>query len=240
MKSRRLVFLPLALPLLATTLPAHLDAIQFQPREGLVLTKTFSMTTEVESSMSSERSSSTSTSSSERSLVVTDRVVAHEDERVTKLERTFDEISVETENAELNTSLAAALLTPTRIYVKPILNLVRDFTVKGIVHITGGGFAGNVPRVLPKGVRARIDLKSWPRPPIFDLLQRHAEISDDEMLRVFNCGIGMLVIVPPEEADEIVDRLSALSERIYRIGTIEAKDPDEPSLLFSPRLSVRD
>lgn len=99
MKSRSLVFLPLALPLLAATLPAHLDTIQFQPREGLVLTKTFSMTTEVESSMSSERSSSTSTSSSERSLVVTDRVVAHEDERVTKLERTFDEISVETESA---------------------------------------------------------------------------------------------------------------------------------------------
>ncbi len=99
MKSRSLVFLPLAFPLLATTLPAHLDAIQFQPHEGLVLTKTFSMTTEVENSMSSERRSSTSTRSSERSLVVTDRVVAHEDERVTKLERTFDEISVETESA---------------------------------------------------------------------------------------------------------------------------------------------
>ncbi len=150
------------------------------------------------------------------------------------------QLELRAENAELNTSLAAALLTPTRIYVKSILNLVRDFSVKGIAHITGGGFAGNVPRVLPQGVRARIDPKSWPRLPIFDLLQRHAEISDDEMLRVFNCGIGMLVIVPPEEADEILDRLSALSERTYRIGIIEAKDPDDPPLLFSPRSSDRD
>jgi len=98
MNGRSLVSLPLALPLLATTLPAPLDEIHFQPREALVLTKIFSMTTERERSTSSERSDSTSTSSSERSLVVTDRVVAHEDERVTKLERTFDEVSAETES----------------------------------------------------------------------------------------------------------------------------------------------
>jgi phosphoribosylformylglycinamidine cyclo-ligase len=150
------------------------------------------------------------------------------------------ELELRAENSELNTSLAAALLTPTRIYVKPILNLVRDFAVKGIVHITGGGFAGNIPRVLPKGVRVRIDPKSWPRPPIFDLLQRHGDVSDDEMLRVFNCGIGMLMIVPPEETDDILDRLAALSERAYRIGIIEAKKPDDSSLLFSPRPSARE
>ncbi len=98
MNGRSLVSLPLALPLLATTLPAPLDEIHFQPREALVLTKIFSMTTERERSTSSERSDSTSTSSSERSLVVTDRVVAHEDERVTKLERTFDEVSAEAES----------------------------------------------------------------------------------------------------------------------------------------------
>ena len=97
-----------------------------------------------------------------------------------------------------------------------------------------------MPRVLPKGVRARIDPKAWPRPPIFNLLQQHAEISDDEMLRVFNCGIGMLIIVPPEETDEILGRLTALSERSYRIGIIEAKDPDAPPLLFSPGPSVRE
>jgi phosphoribosylformylglycinamidine cyclo-ligase len=150
------------------------------------------------------------------------------------------ELELRAENAELNTSLAAALLAPTRIYVKPILNLVRDFTIKGIVHITGGGFIGNVPRVLPKGVRARIDPKSWPRPPIFDLLQRQGDISDDEMLRVFNCGIGMLIIVPPDETDEILDRLTASSERIYPLGVIEAKDPDDSPLLFSPRPSAQE
>jgi phosphoribosylformylglycinamidine cyclo-ligase len=150
------------------------------------------------------------------------------------------QLEMRAENPELNTSLAAALMTPTRIYVKPILNLVRDFDVKGIAHITGGGFEGNLPRVLPNGVQAQIDPKSWPRPPIFDLLQRIGEISDDEMLRVFNCGIGMVAIVPPEQTDEILDRLAALSERAYRIGTVEAKGPDEPTLVFGPRAAAGD
>jgi phosphoribosylformylglycinamidine cyclo-ligase len=135
-------------------------------------------------------------------------------------------------NQELNTSLAAALLAPTRIYVKPILNLIRDFTIKGIIHITGGGFEGNVPRVLPKGVRANIDPTSWPRPGIFGLLQRHGELSDSEMLRVFNCGIGMMLIVPADEAEEIADRIPGLGERCYSIGTIEARGPEDPALVL--------
>jgi phosphoribosylformylglycinamidine cyclo-ligase len=90
----------------------------------------------------------------------------------------------------LNGSPASALLAPTRIYVKPILNLLRDFTINGMVHVTGGGFDGNVPRVLPKGVRARLDPGAWPRPAIFGWLQRRGELSEPEMLRVFNCGIG--------------------------------------------------
>jgi len=150
------------------------------------------------------------------------------------------QLEMRAENPELNTSLAAALMAPTRIYVKPILNLVRDFNVKGIAHITGGGFEGNLPRVLPKGVQAQIDPKSWPRPPVFDLLQRIGGISDAEMLRVFNCGIGMVAIVPPEQTDEILDRLSALSERAYRIGTVEARRPDEPTLVFDPRAAAGD
>jgi phosphoribosylformylglycinamidine cyclo-ligase len=136
------------------------------------------------------------------------------------------------ENTELNTTLASALLAPTRIYVKPLLNLMRDFDVKGLVHVTGGGFEGNVPRVLPKAVRARIDPTSWPRPPIFGLMQRLGQISESEMLRVFNCGLGMLLVVPPEQAEEILERAPALGERIYRIGAIEAKGPDEPALEF--------
>ena len=136
------------------------------------------------------------------------------------------------EHPELNTSLASALLAPTRIYVQPILNVVRDYSVKGIVHITGGGFLGNVPRVLPKSARARIDPSTWPRPPIFGLLQKQAELPESEMLRVFNCGIGMLLIVGTDEAEDVARRLEALGERAYRIGQIEARPPDEPALVF--------
>jgi phosphoribosylformylglycinamidine cyclo-ligase len=132
------------------------------------------------------------------------------------------------ENDDLNGTLASALLVPTRIYVKPVLNLVRDFDVKGLVHVTGGGFTGNVPRILPNGVRARIDLSAWPRPPIFDWLQRTAELPDTEMLRVFNCGIGMIAIVPAQQSADVIERLQGLGERAYRIGAVERRKPDEP------------
>ena len=138
----------------------------------------------------------------------------------------------------LNATLASALLSPTRIYVKSILNLLRDFTVKGIVHITGGGFLGNVPRVLPKSVRARIDPLAWPRPPIFGWLQQEGKLSDDEMLRVFNCGIGMLLIIPPDQAQDVLERMPAMGERAYLIGEIEGKAPDDEPLLL--QTGVRD
>jgi phosphoribosylformylglycinamidine cyclo-ligase len=140
----------------------------------------------------------------------------------------------------LNTSLASALLAPTRIYVKPILNVSRAFTINGIVHVTGGGFVGNVPRILPNGVRARIDPKAWPRPPIFQWLQQQAEIREDELLRVFNCGIGMVLVVPRDQADDISQRLQGLGERPYRIGEIERKRDDEPPLLFDPGFLEQD
>ena len=141
-------------------------------------------------------------------------------------------LDLRAENSELNTSLAAALLAPTRIYVKPLLHVMRDFTLKGLVHITGGGFPGNVPRILPRAVRARIDTRTWPRPALFDLLQREGSLSDEEMLRVFNCGIGMLVIVAREQANDTIERLQALGERAYRIGEIEAKQADESPVFW--------
>jgi phosphoribosylformylglycinamidine cyclo-ligase len=88
--------------------------------------------------------------------------------------------------------------------------------------------------VLPKGVRARIDPRAWPRPAIFSLLQRVGDVPEEEMLRVFNCGIGMLLIVPREEANEVIERLQAFGERAYRIGEIEAKAPEDPPLLLGP------
>jgi phosphoribosylformylglycinamidine cyclo-ligase len=143
-------------------------------------------------------------------------------------------IDLRAENAELNTTLGSALLSPTRIYVKTVLNLMRDFTVKGLAHITGGGFPGNVPRVLPKGVQARIDPTSWPRPPIFAWLQRQGKIDDNEMLRVFNCGVGMVMIVPAHQANDVLDRIIALGERAYRIGEIVVRSPDDAPLRLGP------
>jgi phosphoribosylformylglycinamidine cyclo-ligase len=140
----------------------------------------------------------------------------------------------------LNSSLASALMAPTRIYVKPVLNVIRDFPVSGIVHVTGGGFAGNLPRVLPKGVRARVDPQAWPRPGVFSWLQRQAEIPESEMLRVFNCGVGMILVVPPEQADDVAHRLQGLGERAYRIGEVERKAGDEPPLLFDPGFLSRE
>lgn len=135
---------------------------------------------------------------------------------------------------ELDTSLSGALLAPTRIYVKSVLHVMRDFSLKGVVHVTGGGFQGNVPRVLPKGVRARIDPATWPTPPVFDFIQRQGEIPDDEMLRVFNCGIGMILVVPREQCTDVIERLAALSERAYHIGEIEVKQPADDPICFGP------
>lgn len=137
-------------------------------------------------------------------------------------------------NEELNTTLASALIAPTRIYVKPILNLIRDFKINGIIHITGGGFNGNIPRILPGGVQARLDTESWPRPGVYDWITRQGELSEEELLRVFNCGIGMVLVVPRDQADEISHRLEGLGERSYRIGEIERREPDGPSLIIDP------
>jgi len=140
------------------------------------------------------------------------------------------------EAPELKSSVASELLAPTRIYVKPLLNVFRDFTVKGLCHVTGGGFAGNVPRVLPQGVRARIDPLAWPRPGVYAWIARQGELPEEELLRVFNCGIGMIVVAPEDQADDIVDRLGHLGERAYRIGVVERKKPGEEPLVFDPGL----
>ena len=134
----------------------------------------------------------------------------------------------------LRTSLASALITPTRIYVKPLLNLIRDFDIHGMIHITGGGFEGNIPRILPTGVRARVDSDAWPRPEVFEWIAREGELPETELLRVFNCGIGMIAIVAPDSADEILQRLQGLGERGYTIGVVERKAEGDPAILFDP------
>jgi phosphoribosylformylglycinamidine cyclo-ligase len=132
---------------------------------------------------------------------------------------------------DLNQSIAAALLAPTRIYVKPILNLLRDFEIHGMAHITGGGFEGNVPRILPKGVRARIDPSAWPRPRIFDFLARHGEIPEQEMRRVqlrHRHGPGR----GTASRRKTCCSTRGMGERAYRIGVVERKPDDAEPLLF--------
>jgi len=113
------------------------------------------------------------------------------------------------------------LLTPTRIYVKPMLALMQAVGVKGMAHITGGGIIGNVPRVLPAGTRAVIERKAWPRTELFDWLQQAGGVAEDEMHRVFNCGIGMAVVVAEADAARALQALHAAGETVYRIGRIE-------------------
>jgi len=127
-------------------------------------------------------------------------------------------------------SLGSALLEPTRIYVKPLLALMRQMPVKGMAHITGGGLAENVPRVLPETVKAVISRSSWTMPPLFQWLQREGRVADAEMQRVFNCGIGMAVVVAAEYADAAVRALSGAGETVFRIGRIEARKAAEPQV----------
>ncbi len=114
--------------------------------------------------------------------------------------------------------LGEVLLEPTRIYVRTVLNLLRDFTLRGIVHITGGGFYDNIPRVLPNGVQMNLDFNSWPKHAIFEWLKQEAELSWEEMLQIFNCGLGMLVIVDKKEAEDILIRLQGLKEQAWIVG----------------------
>jgi phosphoribosylformylglycinamidine cyclo-ligase len=119
-------------------------------------------------------------------------------------------------------SLGDALLEPTRIYVKPLLPLIRDSLVRGLAHITGGGLVENVPRVLPEECRAIIDTSLWEFPPLFALLQEGGSIAPDEMARTFNCGIGMVAIVGADDAGTVISRLEDSGERGCVIGRIEA------------------
>jgi phosphoribosylformylglycinamidine cyclo-ligase len=124
-------------------------------------------------------------------------------------------------------TLGEALLTPTRIYVKPLLALMRELQVKGLAHITGGGLLENVPRILPGGVVAEIDRSAWPHPPLFAWLQQTGSVADQEMLRVFNCGIGMVVVLAHADAERALAALRAAGETAYRIGHIRSRRGDE-------------
>jgi phosphoribosylformylglycinamidine cyclo-ligase len=125
-------------------------------------------------------------------------------------------------------TLAQALLKPTRIYVKSVLALHRAGLLRAAAHITGGGLPGNLPRALPDGVRAVIDTAAWPIPPVMQWLAHAGAVDPEEMLRVFNCGIGMALVVTDEAAATAL--LAEHGERVFTIGRIEAADPGSPAI----------
>ncbi|RLJ67503.1 phosphoribosylformylglycinamidine cyclo-ligase [Sulfurisoma sediminicola] len=124
-------------------------------------------------------------------------------------------------------TLGDAIMAPTRIYVKPLLALMQALPVKGLAHITGGGLTDNIPRILKDGLTAVIDRSAWTLPPLFQWLQREGNVADAEMHRVFNCGIGMVVVVAEEHAGSAMALLGAAGESVMAIGRIEATQPGQ-------------
>lgn len=127
-------------------------------------------------------------------------------------------------------SVSEVLLTPTRIYVKPVLNLLRDLPIKGMIHITGGGFYDNIPRVIPRGLEAMIQFGTWPVPQEFLWLKQAARLSWEEMLQIFNVGIGFILTVAQDHADEVISRLNAQGQDAWLIGSLRerSKESEEP------------
>ena len=140
--------------------------------------------------------------------------------------------TVETRLPELgDRTLGDVLLTPTKIYVKALMPLFEADLVHGVAHITGGGFIENVPRMLPEGLAARIELGSWPVPPIFDVIERAGSVDHMEMFNIFNMGIGMVVAVPADREDEVMNLLANAGEQGYRIGSVVARGSDGVELV---------
>jgi len=123
------------------------------------------------------------------------------------------------------------VMAPTEIYVKPLLKLIAEIDVKGMAHITGGGLVDNVPRVLPQNVQAVLHRDSWQMPELFRWLQMKGGVADAEMVRVFNCGIGMVVIVSPEQAEQAIASLNAQGLKAWTVGDVVERPQDAPQTI---------
>ena len=128
-------------------------------------------------------------------------------------------------------TLADVVMAPTRIYVKQVLATMEKVNIKGMAHITGGGLLENVPRVLPENTVAELEKAAWPRPKLFDWMQAEGNVAENEMHRVFNCGIGLVIVVTAADADAAMAELKAQGETVYRIGKIRARQGDEAQTL---------
>jgi phosphoribosylformylglycinamidine cyclo-ligase len=137
------------------------------------------------------------------------------------------------ERSKPDAAILQAVMVPTRIYVKPVLALLEALPVKGIAHITGGGLTGNVPRMLPEGTRAVLRAKSWPRPEVFRWLQEKGQIAEDEMHRVLNCGLGLVIAISNEDKTRATELLRKAGETVYEVGAVEAGPAGEPEAVVS-------
>jgi len=147
----------------------------------------------------------------------------------------FDDLKMSVEDyvEDFGRTLGEELLEPTRIYTKTISNLTKDFRIYGISHITGGGLIDNIPRILPNPCKAVIDKSNWSPQPIFSYIQKAGQIADLEMMRTFNNGLGMVIVVAEEDTDEVLLRLKAVNETAYHIGSVEARDDQEKTVQFT-------
>ncbi len=148
------------------------------------------------------------------------------------LEQSGDDPSMPLEGSTGRQSLGEALLAPTRIYVNTLLPLITKSAPDGLAHITGGGISENIVRVIPAGLGIEIDLSSWPLPAVFEWLQNRGQISEAEMLRTFNCGIGMVLLADDESVNGICHELELAGETVYRIGKVVANDAGDPRVVY--------
>jgi len=146
----------------------------------------------------------------------------------------FDDLNMSVDDyvEEFGRTLGEELLQPTRIYTSAISNLRRDFRIYGISHITGGGLIDNPPRILPGQCKALIHTDSWSVPPVFSFIKKAGNVSDEEMMRTFNNGLGLVVVVKEEDTGEIVSRLKAMGEAAWHIGSVAPREDDEASVQF--------
>lgn len=149
----------------------------------------------------------------------------------------FDRLGLQSDSylGECGRTVAEELLEPTRIYVEPVLKVMRQYRISGMAHITGGGFYDNIPRILPNACQALFHKGSWNIPPIFDFLREQGGISEEEMYRVFNNGIGYVLVVEASKSQEIIQLLNAMGRPAYRIGEIVPREEKAPPVRIVDR-----
>jgi phosphoribosylformylglycinamidine cyclo-ligase len=140
--------------------------------------------------------------------------------------------------AEVSNKIGAELLRPHRCYWPMLKTTLAHGWLSAMAHITGGGIPGNLPRVLPRGVQAEIELGSWPVLPVFSYLASLGKLERDELLQVFNLGVGMILVVPPENREAVESELKRRREKFYRIGQLRRTDPRKPPVVYTGRLPL--